>query len=75
MAISYNKLWKLLIDKKMTAADLRRKADIAPNTLTRMKRDQEVTMQILERICEVLNVDFGDIVEYYHSDEIFKDEH
>lgn len=32
-------------------------------------------MQILERICEVLNVDFGDIVEYYHSDEIFKDEH
>lgn len=75
MAISYDKLWKLLIDKKMTAADLRRKADIAPNTLTRMKRDQEVTMQILERICEVLNVDFGDIVEYYHSDEIFKDEH
>ena len=75
MAISYNKLWKLLIDKKMTTADLRRKADIAPNTLTRMKRHQEVTMQILERICEVLNVDFGDIVEYYHSDEIFKDEH
>ncbi len=75
MAISYNKLWKLLIDKKMTAADLRRKADIAPNTLTRMKRDQEVTMQILERICEVLDVDFGDIVEYYHSDEIFTDEH
>ena len=75
MAISYNKLWKLLIDKKMTAADLRRKADIAPNTLTRMKRDQEATMQILERICEVLNVDFGDIVEYYDSDEIFKDEH
>lgn len=74
MAISYNKLWKLLIDKKMTTADLRRKADIAPNTLTRMKRDQEVTMQILERICEVLDADFGDIVEYYHSDEIFKDE-
>lgn len=75
MAISYNKLWKLLIDKKMTTADLRRKADIAPNTLTRMKRDQEVTMQILERICDVLDVDFGDIVEYYHSDKIFKDEH
>lgn len=59
----------------MTAAGLRRQVDIAPNTLTRMKRDQEVTMQILERICEVLNVDFGDIVEYYHSDRIFKDEH
>lgn len=68
MAISYNKLWKLLIDKKMTAADLRKKADIAPNTLTRMKKDQEVTMQVLERICEVLDTDFGEIVEYFSDD-------
>ena len=68
MAISYNKLWKLLIDKKMTAADLRQQADIAPNTLTRMKKDQEVTMQVLERICEVLDTDFGEIVEYFSDD-------
>ena len=65
MAISYNRLWKLLIDKKMTAADLRKQADIAPNTLTRMKKDQEVTMQVLERICDVLGTDFGGIVEYF----------
>lgn len=65
MAISYNRLWKLLIDKKMTTAELRKQADIAPNTLTRMKKDQEVTMQVLERICEVLDTDFGEIVEYY----------
>lgn len=65
MAISYNKLWKLLIDKKMTAADLRRQADIAPNTLTRMKKVQKVTMQVLERICKALDADFGEIVEYY----------
>lgn len=64
MAISYNKLWKLLIDKKMSTAELRKTADIAPNTLTRMKRDQEVTLQVLERICEVLQVDFGEIMEY-----------
>lgn len=64
MAISYNRLWKLLIDKKMTAAKLRKQADIAPNTLTRMKKDQEVTMQVLERICDVLDTDFGEIVEY-----------
>ena len=64
MAISYNKPWKLLIDKKMTAAELRKQADIAPNTLTRMKKDQEVTMQVLERICKVLDTDFGEIVEY-----------
>ena len=68
MAISYNKLWKLLIDKKMSTVELRKAADIAPNTLTRMKRDQEVTMQVLERICEVLHADFGEIVEYL-SDE------
>lgn len=64
MGISYNKLWKLLIDKKMSPADLRKVADIAPNTLTRMKRDQEVTVQVLERICDVLDADFGDIIEY-----------
>nr|WP_316622201.1 helix-turn-helix transcriptional regulator [uncultured Ruminococcus sp.] len=68
MAVSYNKLWKLLIDKKMTPADLRRRADIAPNTLTRMKKDQEVTLQVLERICAVLNTDFGEVVEYIQDD-------
>jgi putative transcriptional regulator len=70
MAISYNKLWKLLIDKKMTAADLRKQANIAPNTLTRMKKDQEVTMQVLERICDVLDTDFGEIVEYFSDDAL-----
>ena len=44
MSISYDKLWKLLIDKKMSAADLRKAADIAPNTMTRMRKDQEVTL-------------------------------
>ena len=75
MAISYNKLWKLLIDKKMTAAELRKKADIAPNTLTRMKKDQEVTMQVLERICKVLDTDFGEIVEFYPDHENSNDKH
>lgn len=75
MAISYNKLWKLLIDKKMTAADLQRQADIAPNTLTRMKKVQKVTMQVLERICKALDADFGEIVEYYPANEVINDEH
>ena len=64
MAISYNKLWKLLIDKKMSVADMRKAADIAPNTVTRMKMDQEVTLCVLEKICDVLDVDFGDIIEF-----------
>ena len=64
MSISYNILWKLLIDKNMSVAEMRRAADIAPNTVTRMRKDQEVTMMVLEKICEVLDADFGDIVEY-----------
>lgn len=64
MAVSYNRLWKLLIDKNMSVAEMRKAADIAPNTVTRMKKDQEVTMLVLEKICEVLDADFGDIIEY-----------
>ena len=64
MAISYNKLWKLLIDKKMSVADMRKAADIAPNTVTRMKKHQEVTLSVLEKICDVLDADFGDIIEF-----------
>ncbi len=64
MSISYNRLWKLLIDKNMSVAEIRRFANIAPNTVTRMRKDQEVTMTVLEKICEVLDADFGDIVEY-----------
>ena len=64
MAVSYNRLWKLLIDKNMSVAEMRRAADIAPNTVTRMKKDQEVTMSVLVKICAVFDEDFGDIVEY-----------
>ena len=64
MAVRYNKLWKLLVDKKMSKADLRRQADISSNTMTKLNRDEMVAMPILDRICETLNVDFGDIVEH-----------
>ncbi len=64
MAISYNKLWKLLIDKKMSKADLRKAAGIAPNTMTRLRRDEEVTLTVLNRICSTLEVDIGDIMEF-----------
>ena len=64
MAISYNKLWKLLVDKKMSKADLRKAAGIAPNTMTRLRRDEEVTLTVLHKICATLNVDIGDIMEF-----------
>lgn len=64
MAISYNKLWKLLVDRKMSKADLRKAAGIAPNTMTRLRRDEEVTLTVLNKICTTLNVDIGDIMEF-----------
>lgn len=63
MAISYNKLWKLLIDRKMSKADLRRAAGIAPNTMTKLKRDEEVTLETLGKICAALGVNIGDIID------------
>ena len=64
MTISYNKLWKLLVDKKMSKADLRKAAGIAPNTMTRLRRDDEVTLSVLQKICKALNVNIGDIMEF-----------
>lgn len=64
MAVSYNKLWKLLIDKKMSQADLRKTAGLAPNIMTKLRRDESVSMLILEKICTTLDTDFGDIVEH-----------
>ena len=47
MAVSYNRLWKLLVDRKMSKADLRKRAEIAPNTMTKLRRDEEVTLGVL----------------------------
>ena len=52
MAISYNKLWKLLVDK------------IAPNTMTKLRRDEEVSLTVLNKICAALNVNIGDIMDF-----------
>ena len=64
MLISYNKLWKLLVDKKMSKADLRKATGIAPNTMTRLRRDEEVTLTVLYKICNTLDVNIGDIMEF-----------
>ena len=63
MAISYKKLWKLLIDKDMTAVDLRQATGIAPNTMTKLRRDEEVSLSVLVKICTVLNANIGDIMD------------
>lgn len=69
MSVSYNKLWKILIDRKMSHIDLQRAAEVAPNTMTKMRRDEPVNLAILDRICGVLGCDFGDIVEHIENME------
>lgn len=63
MALSYNKLWKLLIDKGMTKTEMRLKADISTTTLAKMGKNETVSMEVLLRICKVLKCDISDIIE------------
>ena len=64
MAISYNKLWKLLIDKKISNAQLAEKAGVSANIITRLKRDQYVAMESIEKICHALNCGVDDILDF-----------
>ena len=64
MAVSYNKLWKLLVDKKMSKADLRKASGVSPNTMTKLRRDEPVMLSVLDKICKTLDVNYGDIVDY-----------
>ena len=63
MAISYKRLWKLLIDKDMTKTDLRKQTDIATSTLSKMSRNEYVSLEVLARICCALDCELSDIVE------------
>lgn len=63
MAVSYKKLWKLLIDKDMKKKDLREVANLSPSLVAKMGRNENVTTEVLSRICTALNCDIGDIME------------
>ena len=68
MKMSYNKLWKLLIDHNMNKSDLGKAAKMSPNTIAKLGKNESVSLDILVRICEVLDCDIGDIVEVSRSD-------
>lgn len=63
MSISYNKLWKLLIDKKMKKKDLLALAEISTSTLAKMGKDQQVSMDVISRICKSIECNIGDIMD------------
>ena len=64
MGVSYNKLWKLLIDKKIKKMELCRMCGISPTTIAKMGNDGDVRVYILDKICTELNCDFSDIMEH-----------
>lgn len=69
MAISYNGLWKLLIDKNMKKMDLVEKIGISSSTLAKMSKGEVVSMSIMEKICKELDCDFGDLINYERKEE------
>lgn len=69
MTVSYNKLFKLLIDKKMKKTELAKATGIGQNTLAKLSKNQNVSMDVLIRICEVLNCNIGDIVDVVEKED------
>ena len=63
LKVSYNRLWKMLIDRDMSAYQLGRAATIASGTLAKMKKNETVSMDTMLKICEVLDCELPDIIE------------
>lgn len=67
MARSYNKLWKLMIDKKMNKTQLRVAANISTNAMAKIGRNESVPIETLEKICNILECKIDDILEFNNS--------
>ena len=63
MAVSYNKLWKILIDKGMNKTELKDASGISFNVMARMGKNETISLESLEKICMVLNCNIGDIMD------------
>ena len=69
MAVSYKRLWKLLIDKDMKKKDLEEQAKISHYTVSKMYRGENITIDMLERICKALNCTPNDVMEFIPDDQ------
>lgn len=69
MTFSYNKLWKLLIDKNMLKKDLMSDAHITSSTMAKMGKNMPISMEVLGRICKSLDCNIGDIVDFVNEDK------
>ncbi len=64
MAVSYIKLWKLLLDKRLKRVGLKELAGISSSTLAKLGRDEYLSMESMEKICKALNVSIGEVMEF-----------
>lgn len=64
LSFSYNKLWKLLIDKNMTKSDLRKAIGISSSTMAKMGKGENVSLDVIDKICKLLNCKVEDIIEH-----------
>ena len=69
MKVSYNGLWKVLIDNNMNKKDLRERVELSPATVAKMTKGEFVSMEVLYRICRELDVDFKDIIAMGKEEE------
>lgn len=63
MAVSYNKLWKILIDKNMKKMQLKEAAGIGSTTLSKLSKNQPVSMEVIMKLCNILECNIGDIMD------------
>lgn len=75
MAVSYNNLWKLMIDKKINKSELCKTVKISSNTMARMTNEEMVALPILEKICAELECNIGDIMEFTELEDVKKKIH
>ena len=69
MAVSYKKLFHLMIEKEISNVQLQQKAQISANVITRMKRNQYISLESIESICRTLNCNIDEILEFISVDE------
>jgi putative transcriptional regulator len=69
LAISYKPLWKLLIDRDMTKKALMQETGISKSTVDKMGRGENVSLEIIDRICKQLDCNISEVIEYKHGEE------
>ena len=69
MSFCYNKLWKMLIDKNMTKSDLRQDIGISSSTLAKMGKGENVSLDVIEKICKLFDCNIDDIIEYVRDEK------